>query len=347
MTGSPGEPCEYADGVTGVVGCPAPTVTACFPPDSNVCGGTALLAARPGSPCGECGGGRIVCSSIDEIECSPVPPGLLRNACGGCGNLDAPLNSECGCGGTWQCAEDEGVECVGSVTNACGGCEELAGRVGDVCDSGSTWQCNGLNEVVCRESDAACDLDGQLRNPGEPCGDCQDGFVVCAGTVGRCVGSTSRNACGGCSPLVGAPGASCGANATWTCNGSTVECVIDPCLNGIVDGEETDIDCGGASCERCGLGLLCRSNDDCQTARCNRGRCASPDRDGDAISDVSDNCPLVFNPNQRDLDEDGLGDACDPDRDGDRIPDTADNCPDDVNVEQIDTDRDGVGDSCQ
>jgi hypothetical protein len=36
------------------------------------------------------------------------------------------------------------------------------------------------------------------------------------------------------------------------------------------------------------------------------------DRDGDGIPDVFDNCPDVFNPDQRDTTGNGLGDACDP-----------------------------------
>jgi|GEM_PF-919562 len=42
-----------------------------------------------------------------------------------------------------------------------------------------------------------------------------------------------------------------------------------------------------------------------------------PDGDGDGARDSSDNCPSVANPDQSDMDRDGLGDACDPDTDGD------------------------------
>ena len=40
---------------------------------------------------------------------------------------------------------------------------------------------------------------------------------------------------------------------------------------------------------------------------------AGPDRDGDEITDVQDNCPDVPNREQQDVDGDGRGDPCDPD----------------------------------
>lgn len=58
------------------------------------------------------------------------------------------------------------------------------------------------------------------------------------------------------------------------------------------------------------------------------------DEDGDGIIGTDDSCPLVANPDQRDLDEDGVGDACD-------------NCPMAANTDQGSIgDGDAFGDAC-
>lgn len=70
------------------------------------------------------------------------------------------------------------------------------------------------------------------------------------------------------------------------------------------------------------------------------------DDDGDGVVHQDDNCPDDWNPQQGDLDDDGLGDVCDPDDDGDGVDDAVDNCPTVPNASQLDSDGDGVGNAC-
>lgn len=71
------------------------------------------------------------------------------------------------------------------------------------------------------------------------------------------------------------------------------------------------------------------------------------DSDGDAISDLEDNCKINYNPYQEDSDDDGEGDACDDDIDGDNVLNEVDNCIYTYNPEQEDHNNNGIGDACE
>lgn len=66
------------------------------------------------------------------------------------------------------------------------------------------------------------------------------------------------------------------------------------------------------------------------------------DDDLDRVGDDIDNCPEIANSDQKNNDDDALGDLCDPDDDNDTILDTDDAFPFDA-TESVDTDLDGIG----
>jgi hypothetical protein len=76
---------------------------------------------------------------------------------------------------------------------------------------------------------------------------------------------------------------------------------------------------------------------------------------------TGDNCPAVWNPEQKDADEDGAGNECDTcltipnpdqsatpcmDADDDGVLNASDNCPGVKNPAQSDEDQDGMGNAC-
>src|SRR3989344_121665 len=69
------------------------------------------------------------------------------------------------------------------------------------------------------------------------------------------------------------------------------------------------------------------------------------DIDGDGIPNEIDNCDSVSNSNQKDINYNGIGDACE-DSDIDGIINQIDNCKDIRNYDQADIDNDEKGDAC-
>jgi hypothetical protein len=70
------------------------------------------------------------------------------------------------------------------------------------------------------------------------------------------------------------------------------------------------------------------------------------DPDGDFVPSPIDNCPTKWNADQKDWDNDGVGDFCDLDFDNDGVPDAKDNCHNVPNWNQQNTDGDAQGDAC-
>ena len=69
-----------------------------------------------------------------------------------------------------------------------------------------------------------------------------------------------------------------GCAAGTACVDGVCEAGGDACANGVQDGGETDVDCGGPDCPPCADGKRCFVNGDCQSNGCDRR--LDPDREG-------------------------------------------------------------------
>lgn len=230
----------------------------------NTCGGVEPLLydgvpATPGQVCG-CGG-MVVCRGAESVVCLGSAE---QNACGGCATLTNVPDTPCGpCGeGAWSCDGPDDLACVGGTgANVCGGCLELQGSPGDICDSEE-----GIGLRVCTQRDDLFCLGvnrnrcGGLRDsldreqPGDPCGTCDLGSMVCDGrdAVACVEGDATTNACGGCAALYGAPGEPCGVcGDVWECDPDDPNRVVclQPDLNQC-GGCERLTDVPGSTCTR-------------------------------------------------------------------------------------------------
>lgn len=75
-------------------------------------------------------------------------------------------------------------------------------------------------------------------------------------------------------PAAGGAGASSGQGAQGN-GGNGGNGGAPTCADGVTNGDETDLDCGG-TCPACAVGLACARPTDCRTATCQAQRCGCP-----------------------------------------------------------------------
>ncbi|HSI03058.1 MAG TPA: hypothetical protein VLC93_01200, partial [Myxococcota bacterium] len=180
-------------------------------------------------------------------------------------------------------------ECVGTCGGACPPCP-----IGSVCtddDDCTTTNCIG---DVCREDHCINSIiDGGETGVdcGGTCGACPGGGCAgptnCASGIclssGQCAdpsctdgiqnGSETDTDCGGACSLTGGTcpnGADCSEDddcQSEICN-ATCQPPASHCTNGVTDGGETGVDCGGGGCQDCATGGGCASGNDCDSGIC-------------------------------------------------------------------------------
>ena len=158
------------------------------------------------------------------------------------------------------------LTCNNVQVNACAD-KANCGACGKVCDLTNGFCIQG--QCVCQAGWSLCDK--TCVEPGKPCPTaCSDqgGFHFCSNIVGGqpnvCVSINDDQYCGaGCM--------NCLSNGQKCMNGGCQ--TIATCTNGVKDGSETDVDCGGSCPTKCGVSKGCSQNSDCIGNICVSGVC--------------------------------------------------------------------------
>lgn len=97
-------------------------------------------------------------------------------------------------------------------------------------------------------------------------------------------GKETGTDCGGptCDPCGATLGCKVNADCvSKNCDTSIHKCAAETCTDGVINGKETDVDCGGSFCPGCGFAQICKGPNDCKGAICSANHvCAESCTDG-------------------------------------------------------------------
>lgn len=286
-----------------------------------------------GNPCTGAG----VCTNF---SCT-YPPVEAGTSCAD--NLFCNGNEVCDANGTCQPGSDPcvgGAECDNECNEANDNCHVPSGTVctdeGNECTDN---ECDGQGQCAAINNNDPCD-DGDACSENDVCGggacqpgpqkDCSDGLDcttdscigdgMCFSTpTGTCECETDEDCDFGNPCAVG----TCEENFTCTqtiregescadddfCDGSEVCDAQGACVGDPVDCSDSD-PCTVDSCNE--DDDLCENILDTQIPGCEPPACPEGDADNDGVCDGEDNCPITSNPDQRDDDQNGVGNVCEP-----------------------------------
>lgn len=235
--------------------------------DTGVCDACASGTYRAGDECVACAS---VCTDDEwqELDCQEGAETQNR-VCNSCASRNCAAGCSDSSGRCDACADgfydDAGQDppqgnCVQCSAAGCSDDEYQA----TLCTAASDNTC-----TVCNAACGGCSGDGAGA-----CEVCAESFRDCGD--GICVDNTCE---AGESCEVGADCASgvCGEGV----------CQAPACNDGVMNGYETDVDCGGHQCDPCGNGSVCTSDEDCSDSSfCSAsGTCGACDRACTACTD--------------------------------------------------------------
>jgi hypothetical protein len=215
---------------------------------------------------------RAACTDGGAVESTPV---LAGASCSGAAGAQL-------CDGAGQC-----VACLGDAD-----CETGATCTQHVCTSASCsdgFKDHDETDIDCGGSCAPCALTKDCARDADCASGACDAVLPHRCLANQCAdhhenGSETDVDCGGsvCQPCT--DGRNCKVDpdcvAGYCDLGRGSFCESAQCLNGVLDGTETDLDCGGGICDGCALGQKCELFLDCASLAC----------DGISRTCVADHC---------------------------------------------------------
>lgn len=124
--------------------------------------------------------------------------------------------------------------------------------------------------VLTQPAGQTCTLSGAS---GTTSGDVSNVSVACAATPPVCGGGTTL--CGGVCVNTQTSASNCGVCGNQCSSGvcGAGACQAASCSDGVKNGAETAIDCGGGTCAACAAGKSCAVGSDCSSGVCSAGVC--------------------------------------------------------------------------
>jgi hypothetical protein len=147
--------------------------------------------------------------------------------------------------------------------------------------------CGGSTCPKCMDGDT-CAGNSDCMSDNCMAGTCAPPLPTC--TDGTQNGAESDVDCGGSTCPKCMDGQICGADidcASNNCMAGTCAAPPATCLDGMQNGMETGLDCGGPICPTCANGETCGGNSDCMSDYCKAGTCSAKDPNGTACADAS------------------------------------------------------------
>ena len=254
--------CDGLTACTAASQCPALGTTCLVAVCNTGCCAVNKAAGGPSAPTTTArsrnGNGTCVACLI-STDCPVSTSQCATAACdmGTCGATNNPKGSPCTAGGTncdgnGNCVDatcTDGIQDGQETDVDCGGPLCMPCPDGDNCLIGAD-----CIDKVCGTSltcSAPTCMDG-VQNGNETGTDCGGGSYMGAAACPPCTNGQKCKVPGDCSSL--------------NCFNDT--CTAATCSDGIQDGEETDVDCGGPNCMSCADGKKCKLSTDCVDKVC-------------------------------------------------------------------------------